>query len=334
MRKFVIISQVPARLDNRPLLGTVDADLFVGPTVMPDLQAAVDQELNVLLLGAQGSGKTSLLRALEASDSDFGRPSVYVDLGPAQTAEDSLLLVTDALGHPWGTPESFRSSLVQQRITPSAVLLQLVRYLGKAPPSLILVDSPPGNGESHTLFGRLRDELWQLPHQWVVAANEVLRDELTRAPASAFFDVQLQLRPFSVDQQRDLLERRLHGEEPRIDIDAMLGQTDGWPRSIIQLARTAVLSGVDDALSQREDRRNLLTGLPDAASLAFAYIADNGPTSGSDPHLLSELGVSGQRARQILRGLEDRGLLTSFSEQEDRRGRPRKLYDLSDEIAS
>lgn len=319
------------RLDNRPLLGTVDEDLFVEPTVMADLRAAVGRRLNALVLGARGSGKTSLLRALDASYSNPELASVYVNLELAQTAEEALLLIADAMGHPWGAPESYRSGRGPD-VTSSSALLQLVRYLGQAPPALILIDSPPGGGESHTLFGRLRDELWQLPHQWVVAASESLRDELTRPPANAFFDVQVQLEPLSLGRQRDFLERRLGGE-PGIDIEPLLGETDGLPRSLLQLARTAVLSGIDSALSRREDRRLRLAGLPDAASLAFAFIADYGPTSGSDPQLLAELGVSGQRARQILRNLEDRGLLKSFTEQEDRRGRPRKLYDLSDEIS-
>ena len=53
------------RLDNRPLLGTIDRDLFVPPSIMPALTAAVDRNLNVLILGGPGSGKTTLLRAVE-----------------------------------------------------------------------------------------------------------------------------------------------------------------------------------------------------------------------------------------------------------------------------
>jgi len=319
-----------ARLDNRPLLGTIDADLFVTPTIMPALRAAVERKLNVLVLGGRGSGKTSLLRALEAADSDLERGVVYIDLGPAQTAEDALLIIAEALGRPWGVSESLGSSLAPKN-GPSSALLRLARHLDKAPPSLILVDSPPGNGESHTLFGRLRDVLWQLPHQWIVAANDVLRDELTRPPANAFFDVQLQLEPFNNEQQRDFLKRRLREEEPQVDIEAIVGETDGQPRSVLQLARAAVLSTVDDALSQRQGQRHRLAEFSNTASTIVAFIEDNGPTSGSDPRLLAALGVSGQRARQVMRDLEESGILESFAEQEERRGRPRKLYDLSDE---
>jgi hypothetical protein len=317
------------RLDNRPLLGTIDRDLFLPPRIMPALEAAVDRKLNVLVLGAPGSGKTSLLRAIEADHGADAPPAVYVDLGPAQDVGQALMVIADALGQRWGAfGDTLRSSLVPET-TPSGALLRLARRLGEAPASLILVDSPPGEGHAHTLFGRLRDELWQQDHQWLVAANDVLRDELTRAPASAFFDVQLDLAPLSAAEQRQFLTRRL-AEEPKVDIDAIVGQTDGLPRSLLELARAAVLSSepVDALLAKREKQRRRLGELPRSASTIADYLADHGPTSGSDPQLLATLGVSGQRARQVLRELEDKGFVRSFPAQQNRSGRPRKLYEL------
>jgi hypothetical protein len=239
------------------------------------------------------------------------------------------MVIADALGQRWGAfGDTLRSSVVPET-TPSGALLRLARRLGEAPASLILVDSPPGEGHAHTLFGRLRDELWQQDHQWVIAANDVLRDELTRPPASAFFDVQFELAPLSAAEQREFLTQRLAGE-PRVDIDAIVNETDGLPRSLLQLARTAVLSSepVTELLAKREHQRQLLAKLPRSASTIARYLADHGPTSGSDPQLLATLGVSGQRARQLLRELEEEGLVRSFPEQQERTGRPRKLYEL------
>jgi hypothetical protein len=318
-----------ARLDNRPLLGTVDRNLFLPPSIMPALEAAVDRQLNALVLGPPGSGKTTLLRAIQADHNDDARPAVFIDLGPAQDAGQALMVIADALGQRWGAfGDTLRSSVVPET-TPSGALLRLARRLGEAPASLILVDSPPGEGHAHTLFGRLRDELWQQDHQWVVAANDVLRDELTRPPANAFFDVQFELAPLSAAEQREFLTQRLAGE-PRVDIDAIVNETDGLPRSLLQLARTAVLSSepVTELLAKREHQRQLLAKLPRSASTIARYLADHGPTSGSDPQLLATLGVSGQRARQLLRELEEEGLVRSFPEQQERTGRPRKLYEL------
>jgi predicted ArsR family transcriptional regulator len=50
-----------------------------------------------------------------------------------------------------------------------------------------------------------------------------------------------------------------------------------------------------------------------------------GPTSASDPELLSDLGTSRARATQVLRRLEDMGLVHASAEKSGI-GRPRKLY--------
>jgi len=344
---------MPLRLDNRPLLGTIDRDLFLPPTIMPELKAAIDRKLNVLVLGPPGSGKTTLLRSLEADHENDEQPAIYVDLNPAQNATQALMIIADALSQRWSAfretlaRERTNAALLQDRLgqvgligdtlrstlipetTPSGALLRLARRLGDAPASLLLIDAPPGEGHAHTLFGRLRDELWQLGHQWVVAANDVLRDELTRPPASAFFDVQLDLAPLSTSEQREFLARRLAGE-PGVRIDAIVDQTDGLPRSLLQLARTAAISteSVDDLIAERDKQRARLAKLPRLASTIAEYLADHGPASGSDPELLATLGVSGQRARQVLRKLEDEGFVRSFPERQERSGRPRKLYEL------
>jgi hypothetical protein len=325
---------MPIRLDNRPLLGTIDRDLFVPPSIMAGLAAAIDRRLNVLILGAPGSGKTTLLRAVEADHRDDELPAVYVDLGPAENAAQALVVIADTLGERWGAFGDVVRSTALPEPTPSGALLRLARRLGEAPATLILVDSPPGEGNAHALFGRLRDELWQQPHRWVVAANDVLRDELTRPPASAFFDVHLELLPLSSADQREFLRRRL-ASEPGLDLDALIDTTDGLPRSMLELARAAVLSGqpVDELLAERAERQARLAELPPAASRIVDYLADHGPTSGSDPQLLATLGVSGQRARHVLQGLEDGGLVRSFPEQQERRGRPRKLYELRSTLA-
>jgi energy-coupling factor transporter ATP-binding protein EcfA2 len=318
------------RLDNRPLLGTIDAGLFVAPPIMPQLDAALDRELNVLVLGPRGSGKTTLLRSLQARRENGSRPAVYVDLGPAQNEVQALTVISDALGQRWGAfGDLLRSSLVPET-TSSGGLLRLARRLGEAPASLLLVDSPPGEGHAHTLFGRLRDELWQQGHQWMVAADEMLRDELTRPPANAFFDVSLELGGLSEDQQRDFLARRLASEADAVDIDSIVGRTDGLPRSVLALAREAVLSHrpVDALLADRERLLERLQGLPPTARTMVSYLAEHGPASGSDPDLLAALGVSGQRARVVLRQLEARQIVRSFPGQQRGQGRPRKLYEL------
>ncbi len=343
------------RLDNRPLLGTIDRDLFIPPAILPALTAAANRNLNILVLGAPGSGKTTLLRSIGAADDAAERPAVFVDLNPAEDAAQALSLIAEALGRRWN---AFGDALVKERAlsvqagdqldrfgsladplrwrlmpeeSETGRLVRLTRRLGQAPASMLLIDSPPGEGHAYTLFGRLRDELWQQGHQWIVAADEILRDELTRPPASAFFDAQFELAPLSSLQQREFLRRRM-AADPEFDIDAFVGETDGLPRSLLELARSVVLNGqpMDEVLAHRTEIRAKLEQLPPAAARVMAYLADHGPTSGSDRRLLATLGVSGQRARQVLRELEADGLIRWFPERQERQGRPRKLYELDE----
>lgn len=324
-----------ARLDNRPLLGTIDAELFLSPPIMSALERAINRGLNALVLGPHGSGKTTLLRHLQAERQDDAQPAVYVDLGPAGNETDALDLITDALGRRWSAFGDQLRSNAPPETTPSGALLRLARRVGEAPASLLLIDSPPGHGHAHVLFGRLRDELWQQGHKWVVAADEMLRDELTRPPASAFFDVRLELSALSEEQQRKFLSLRLAKEQGFVDIESIVGKTDGLPRSVLTLAREAVLSSrpVDVLLAEREHQRKRLQSLPPTASAIMSYLAEHGPTSGSDPSLLATLGVSGQRARMVLRELEQAQLVRSFPEQQRHQGRPRKLYEPTDTVS-
>jgi len=338
LRKFVIFSQVAARLDNRPLLGTsIDEDLFLRPKSMSRLERAVDRHLNVLLFGEPGSGKTSILRVLEARLERAGdRPAVYVDLGPATDARQALLLVSSALGEhdalsAWG--DDLRAGL-SPRIAASDHLLRLVRRLGERPSTTILADAPPRGGQAHVLFGRLRDELWRLDHNWVVAADTALRDELARPPADAFFDVRLELEPLAPEEQLDFLRRRLD-DEPGIDVTALVGETDAWPRSLVGLAREAVLSDepLGTMLARKQDFRRRLEGLPPAARTVAEYLSAHGAAAASDPQLLGALGFSAQRARQVFGQLEKADLVRSFADQQEGVGRPRKLYELAEPVA-
>ena len=86
-------------------------------------------------------------------------------------------------------------------LTPDGDLLALISLLSSVEPSILLLDEPPGGDEGHRLFGRLRDELWQLDHQWVVAISRGAAPSMERPPANAFFEERVELEPLDHDRQ-------------------------------------------------------------------------------------------------------------------------------------
>jgi len=202
----------------------------------------------------------------------------------------------------------------------------LVASLREAAPDgrrVVLVDELPSKSVGQTLFGRLRDELWQLPLTWVVAIAVNDAGPLLSPPADAFFDVEVRLEPLTKESQKEILEARAgsHGRRIAAQVD------EGNPRRLLGLAREAIAGGAQPpelqrALSQRDAE---VSKLGRAASMLVAELESLGPTSASDEQLLSRLGWTRTRAVQVFRQLEEKGLVTSTTVKGES-GRPRKLY--------
>ncbi len=323
-------------LSGRPLLDTKpDHELFAGRE--PELQqllTSVARRLNVLLLGERGSGKTTLLRQLayEIRARSPDEPPAFVDGNLAENAKLFLDLVRYRLGL---TPAMLEPSPVEVRlgtmarrasIADTLELSKLVASLRDAADAghrVVLVDELPARSIGQALFGRLRDELWQLPLTWVVAVAENEAGPLLSPPADAFFDVVLQLEPLSRDAQRSMLEARAGSAGRRI-----ASQLDeGNPRRLLGFAREALQGGarLSDLLQALSRRDAEVAKLGRAASMLMAELGSLGPTSASDEELLRRLGWTRSRAVQVLRELEKRGLVTTTTIKGEA-GRPRKLY--------
>jgi AAA domain-containing protein len=317
-------------LRNRPLLGVGDADLFVEPAVWERLVDAISAGLNVLVVGSPGAGKTSLLRMVARREYD--KQAVYVDLARASTAADALVVIADALGvaRQSALAAGMTSLGRPARPSPDSDLLHLVRNIGAAPPTLLLIDEPPGGDEGHRLFGRLRDELWQLEHQWVVAASRSAASALQRPPANAFFEVRLELDALDEARQRQLLERRLPEVSDAL-VDGLLGRVE-LPRELITLARDALLEGRGpaEAAERIAAINEEVARLTDLERDVMTFVRAHGGTFSSDPALKDALAISQARLAKVLGSLADRGILTRRSERHGQ-GRPRTVYDLAPE---
>lgn len=328
-------------LSNRPLLGVgKDAERWVpDAALVPRVERGIGADLNVLILGEPRSGKTSLLHMLERRAPEQQRRPVAFVLGSAANGIEQLLdlvglEVRRALGEISSGPRAWGDVALpvdgeMDRVGDPARLLNQVRSLKTDEPgALILLDGLPSPEVGHSLFGRLRDELWRLPHRWVVAAPARWKSELTRPPADAFFELKFALGPLSTDQARELLFRRglTVDDLPEETLDDLIRASGGNPYVLIQLAREAVLTprGVKKAVNSAVLRQERAAAIGRAASMLTAEMEGRGAVSASDKELLDALGWTRSRATQVLRRLEDEGLARSYPDAAHRR----QLYEL------
>lgn len=324
------------QLSTRPLFDNPsDAALFVPRPEAQRLEANCRDGINSLVLGDRGTGKTSLLRYVAFRLREDDEPSVVVNAAPAETALELVRLVAAELGR--------RSSLVRQvarsfdphiatGVGEAGDLVNALRTLRSAQPeagkrTAILVDSAPGPEALHTLFGRLRDELWQLPFTWAVAAPSNQRASILAPPADAFFEEVIELQPLSQEQQAELIRRRLGPDEATPWRVPQEGEDN--PRRLLTVVRETMRSGggPDAYVAALAARDATVTGLGRAASMAYAELENSGAASASDKEFLDRLGWSRQRAAQVLAELARTGVVRSEM-RHGPSGRPRKVFEV------
>ncbi len=310
-------------LSGRPLTGSpADQRRFVDRKEEFDRTwQSLSLRANVLLVGDRGSGKTSFLRKLEATinASDELGEATYVDGSSVDTLERLIGAVQRGLVS--------RGLELEQRETAVDVLagLRPLAVQSLFPPTVLLDQPLPDI--AHTLFGRLRDEVWQLPYTWVVSVDTVDQPRVARAPADAFFGATVVLGALS---DRSALALLHHYIDKRLDADALetlVDLADGSPRRLISLARTALVEGVpvSELLKQHLHQEELLAQASPPAQELARYLADAGPRSASDADLLSHFGWTRNRAVQVFNELARLGIATGRVEK----GGRRKLYSLA-----
>lgn len=310
-------------LSGRPLLDTrADATLFVdGAELLPRLSAACASGLNVLLSGARGAGKTSVLRQLLFSRRRAGtETTALVSVGMAGSPAEALTMVQRGLA-----PDLAAAST--QGAPQAADVLAALAQMDTPADTVILLDNLPP-GLAHAIFGQLRDELWQLPLVWVIACADSDEGLFLRPPADAFFDSVVRVPPLTDNALRDLLRRRASRDELDDSVlTSVVELAEGNPRAALNLTRQ--LTGPDASPERLHDRlanrRQALAGLGRPAEMLFAELLTSGGASASDEALLSRLGWTRGRAAQVLEQLASAGLVEAVDVRNGP-GRPRRVY--------
>jgi hypothetical protein len=314
-------------LQGRPLYDNrADAQLFVHRPEWNRLHRALQHGLNIVILGFRGVGKTSLLRQIQYVLRGDRHPVAYVDATAIQdpvelAARINAAVVGTAVG------AGVTNQAEPQPAAASQQFYALIQSLGDAPETTILVDASDAGDAIYAVFGRMRDVIWQLPHQWVVAIDKGEVGKVLKPPADAFFDLALDLKPWETSDLVALLEERAPDFDATTRLRIAAG-ADGNPRIALRALRDALVEerDPDEALSRRADLMAAAAdlGRPHAAVLDALF--DRGPSSPSDPGLQAVLGLSRGRVAAIMSDLAERGLVAARPDASDSPGRPRSVY--------
>lgn len=321
-------------LSQRPLSASdADSELFVDRShELKRVCRALEHGLSAYVHGPPGIGRTSFLRQVQRriKTARYARLEGSGSLEARLNEIEGAILGQRTLQRPHSTdlPRLMpRAVETVETIELAANPLEHLRSAADAAQQdgacVVLVDDLSKENR-HELFGRLRDDLWELPVQWVVAATTSQLDP----PADTFFDVIVELPPLDRDGLHDLLlHRAASGDRAEgtqlLDAAATAMKTIApcTPRRALTVLRDLYLADdaaeVTNGLSRIEGVRARLK--PTANKVLEALLA-HGPAHAGDERLLKEAGVTRSRVVQVLAELEAEGLVSA-----ERVGR-RKLY--------
>jgi hypothetical protein len=328
----------------RPLLATrADSSRFVGREVELDrLLANVGAGVNTLVLADRGAGLTSLLnRAVVDLEQRDDLDVVVLSAEVARSAADLLAAIADRISTVTGRKTepvgvSDRSELASDE--GATVLWRLDRIARLAPARqggsqtgaderqvVVVIDGIGSPAVAHTVFGQLRNELWHMETiTWVLGGVAAQRGQYLEPPADAFWESVIELAPLSTDDlDAILVQRDLSGLGDDLR-RAVIGAANGNPMQLL-LGAGAAQDG------RRPNQQPPDARLGESAARLIHYLQTDGPSSASDKGLLAKLGWSRGRAQQVLKVLEDAGLVSAeLTPADGGPGRPRKVYRVSE----
>lgn len=314
-----------------------DAQLFVDRAgELEKLSRAVRHGFNSLVLGERGVGKTTLLRRFEHQLLTDNVECRFVEASGATTVPELIDILHEAVHGRRRDPTDRIMASLDGREGVADDLRLLAPTEGSR--IVVLLDSIGSPEVVQHLFGRLRDEVWQLPLLWVAAGNRHERSRYLEPPADSFFDAVIDVGELDEADAADLLRRRAQrADQDDVAAAVLLGVaadlanqvTPRTPRNLLAAARDVLIEGNDDPTRWVTNLYALqaqATELGRAPAMLFTEVMDLGPVSASDKRLLDRLGWTRPRAAQVFKQLEDANLVVVTEAAPDGPGRPRRLY--------
>ncbi len=321
-------------LSNRPLLTTqADASLFIGRDAeLERVLHAVERGYSVALVGARGSGKTSLLHRLSWRLSKTeGRLPVFCD-GRAfqdrplgflwmllERLEDAASEGPPADGGVPGQPSTAQEEVLlgflERRLDEIASNGQDVAYL------IDNMGEPQSADFFRKSFSSLRDILWSLRALFVVTVDDSEEADLLRPPVDSFFEIVVRLPGFQGDEISELLQRRgVSGPH----VETIFRLAGGNPRHALDLARRLEIGELQPGdLERLIEQTKPKEGESALEARVLRHLATRGSVSASDPEFQAAMEVTRTRLAQILSKLSSEGTI-----QGSRHGR-KVYYSLS-----
>lgn len=297
------------RLDPRPLYDNpADARLLVPSEALEQALRALENDLNVLILGERGAGKTTLLNALAFELRQRGRPVRLLNVAEDESAAGILQRIAGAGSDAFG----------------------ILTKIGHEQPDLaILIDGLLDARIAYDLFGRMRDRLWELPFTWAAAVDALAADVVHAPPADAFFPVIVEPPRLDERQRKELLEKRLGRSQPKSTIAEIAAAGPENPRRLLDLARRVIIDEMPTSVAANLDAAQRAAQLGRPHAMLFAELEAIGEASPTDAELMRRMGWTRQRISKVLEELEAEGLVSARDERQSVRGRPRRLYRVS-----
>ncbi|WP_196189450.1 AAA family ATPase [Conexibacter sp. W3-3-2] len=302
----------------RPLRPTrADQALYVPRGIEQDLAEHLRLGRNLLITGAPGSGRTTLLAHLAHQDQD--RRWTQITAEACRTPAALLLVALQALRGPLDSRELHDLSELSEQLVGPAVTARLLDEiadtLAAETAQRVLAVDGIRTQVGHSLFGSQRNDVWNLPLTWILTCTPGQTTHLLAPPADAFWDARATIPDLTDDQATQILARR-----DRPAPTPTRGPAPRTPRLLLAGAFGLPLPPTPTDPVAADDQHRVV----------LDWITAHGPVSASDPDLQNALGVRRGRLAQILAALRDSGDLTATRTPDPQTGRSRVLHAIAD----